>query len=105
MSIDEREGRTGHTAHLEAHRRYIDIQYTIEGPEEIDWSPRASCVVPAGPFDSERDIMFFQDRPGTWFEVPPGRFAIFFPEDAHAPLGGQGPLKKAVVKIDRNVVR
>jgi beta-galactosidase beta subunit len=31
--------------------------------------------------------------------VPPAHFAIFFPEDAHAPLAGRGMLKKAIVKI------
>jgi beta-galactosidase beta subunit len=31
--------------------------------------------------------------------VPRGSFAIFFPEDAHAPLAGRGALTKAIVKI------
>jgi beta-galactosidase beta subunit len=31
--------------------------------------------------------------------VPAGHFAIFFPEDAHAPLAGEGHLVKAVVKV------
>jgi beta-galactosidase beta subunit len=35
----------------------------------------------------------------TWVAVPPGSFAIFFPHDAHAPLGGEGRVKKAVVKV------
>jgi YhcH/YjgK/YiaL family protein len=53
----------------------------------------------AEPYDPQKDIAFFADRPDTWIHVPAGRFAIFFPEDAHAPLGGLGLLKKAVVKI------
>jgi len=105
VSIDEREGRTRDGARLEAHRRYIDIQYTIEGPEEVGWSPLASCITPAGFFDSERDIIFFDDRPNSWFEVPPGRFAIFFPEDAHAPLGGYGRLRKAIAKVELDARR
>ena len=100
VSIDHREGRTRDGARLEAHRRYIDIQYTIDGREEIGWSPLLSCIAPAGTFESERDIIFFDDRPTSWFEVPPGRFAIFFPEDAHAPLGGHGMLRKAIAKIE-----
>jgi len=97
--IDHREGRGNDDARLEAHRRYIDIQYTIEGQEEIGFAPLAVCRKPAGPFDEDRDIIFFDDRPMTWLAVPPGQFAIFFPHDAHAPLGGTGPLKKAIVKI------
>lgn len=99
VSIDVREGRERGGARLEAHRQYIDIQFTIDGQEEIGWMPLGRCSRPAGPFDESRDIIFFEDAPTTWVSVPPGRFAIFFPEDAHAPLGGSGLLKKAIVKI------
>jgi biofilm protein TabA len=97
--VDYRSGRGHQGARLEAHRRYIDIQYTIEGMEEIGWTPLAACRPPADGFDEAKDIAFFDDRPATWLSVPPGHFAVFFPDDAHAPLGGQGQLKKAVVKI------
>lgn len=99
LSIDHREGRGRDGARLEAHRRYIDIQVTLEGAEEIGWRPLASCTAPAGLFDETRDIGFFDDRPETWLALPPGHFAIFFPDDAHAPLGGRGLLRKAVAKI------
>ncbi|HYT73576.1 MAG TPA: YhcH/YjgK/YiaL family protein [Vicinamibacterales bacterium] len=97
--IDHRDGRGRHGARLEAHRRYIDIQYTCEGMEEIGWSPLAACRPPAGGYDEAKDIAVFDDRPATWLSVPPGHFVIFFPDDAHAPLGGQGLLKKAVIKV------
>ena len=77
----------------------VDIQYTIEGEEEIGWMPLTSCSRPIGSFDSAKDIIFYDDRPATWLSVPAGHFAIFFPEDAHAPLAGRGLLKKAIVKI------
>jgi len=98
-SIDHTDGRGRDGAQLEAHRRYIDIQYTIEGLEEIGWSPLAACGAPAGRFDVEKDVGVFRDRPATWLGVPPGHFVIFFPDDAHAPLGGRGLLKKAIVKV------
>jgi biofilm protein TabA len=97
--IDEKDGRGRDGARFEAHRRYIDIQVTLGGAEEIGWRPLADCRQPAGPFDTAKDIVFFEDRADTWLSVPPGSFAIFFPSDAHAPLAGRGPLKKAVVKI------
>lgn len=98
-SIEVTEGRSREGARLEAHRRYIDIQYTIDGAEEIGWLPLAACRAPRGAFDPDKDIVFFDDRPTTWLSVAAGRFAIFFPEDAHAPLGGRGLLRKAIVKI------
>jgi biofilm protein TabA len=99
VSIDHKPGRGREGARIEAHRRYIDIQLTIEGSEEIGWMPLAGCRLPAGPYDADKDITFFSDRPDTWIQAPAGHFAIFFPEDAHAPLAGHGLLKKAIVKI------
>jgi YhcH/YjgK/YiaL family protein len=100
VSIDHEDGRGREGARLEAHRKYIDIQLTIEGDEQIGWAPLADCR-PSAAFDPARDVGFFDTRPDTWLSVPPGRFAIFFPDDAHAPLAGRGPLRKAVVKVER----
>jgi YhcH/YjgK/YiaL family protein len=97
--VDSREGRGREGARLEAHRTYLDLQVTIEGTEVIGWRPLDGCHHPAGGFDQERDIGLFEDSPETWLALPPGRFALFFPADAHAPLGGRGTLKKAIVKI------
>ena len=99
VSIDHMEGRGRTGARLEAHRRHIDIQFTIEGHEEIGWRPLAECAQPAGAFNDERDVGFFRDSPATWLSLPAGTFAIFFPDDAHAPLAGSGTVKKAIVKI------
>ncbi len=94
---DAGRGREG--AKLESHRRYIDIQLTLAGPEEIGWLPLADCGASDEPFSPERDIAFYSARPETWLSLPPGTFAIFYPDDAHAPLAGQGPLHKAVAKV------
>lgn len=95
--MQDADGKGHKAARLEAHRAYIDIQLTLEGIEEIGWSPLAACR-PAD-FDSAKDIGFFDDRPHVWLTLPPAHFAIFFPSDAHAPLGGMGKLRKAVVKV------
>jgi biofilm protein TabA len=99
VSIDQMNGRGPDGAHLEAHRRYIDIQLTIEGYEQIGWRPLGNCALPDGTFDTANDIGFFGDRPESWLSLPAGHFAIFFPSDAHAPLAGKGRVKKAIVKI------
>jgi biofilm protein TabA len=99
LSIDHKEGRGRDGARLEVHRRYLDIQFTIDGGEEIGWMPLDECRQPTGAFDISKDIQFFSDPPRTWVAVPAGHFAIFFPEDAHAPFAGRGFLKKAIVKI------
>ena len=99
VAIAGEDGRGRDGARLEAHRRYIDIQCTLEGVEEIGWCALPRCAAPFGPHDPERDIRFFADRPEVWCPLPPGRFAVFFPEDAHAPLAGHGRVRKAVAKI------
>ena len=99
VSIDCSEGRGRDGARLEAHRRYIDIQFTIEGHEEIGWKPVSECEATSIAYDDAKDVMFFSDRPDSWLSLPAGHFAIFFPDDAHAPLAGRGTLKKAIVKI------
>lgn len=97
--VDRKDGRGREGARLEAHRRYIDLQYTVGGEEEIGWTPLAACADADGAFDAGRDIVFFRDPPSTWLRLPGGTFAIFFPDDAHAPLAGRGPVVKAIVKV------
>jgi YhcH/YjgK/YiaL family protein len=104
VSIDHVEGRGRTGARLESHRRYIDIQLTIAGAEAIGWRALGDCRTPSAPFEEARDIGFYDDAPESWVMVPAGKFAIFFPEDAHAPLGGTGHLKKAIFKIAVNPV-
>ena len=99
VSIDHTEGRGRDGARLEAHRRHIDIQVIIEGHDEIGWQPLADCRDAAGEFSEDRDVGFFSGSPRTWLSLPAGTFAIFFPDDAHAPLGGRGTVRKAIVKI------
>ncbi len=99
VSIDRAEGRGRDGARLEAHRRHIDIQFTIEGHDEIGWQPLAECGEPAGGFNEDRDVGFYDGSPRSWLSLPAGTFAIFFPDDAHAPLGGRGIVRKAIVKV------
>jgi beta-galactosidase beta subunit len=43
--------------------------------------------------------MLYSDTPDTYFSLKDGQFVIFFPEDVHAPMLGEGLIKKLVVKI------
>jgi biofilm protein TabA len=98
-ALSRSQGRTRAQAPLEAHRRYIDIQYVISGEEEMGYKPIAQCRQEKEAYHSEKDVAFFNDPPNRWLVVPPGSFIIFFPQDAHAPLVGSGVIHKAVVKV------
>ncbi len=97
--IEDRQGKTKEEAQLEAHKRYIDIQFCISGCEIMGYINRDKCKNMKEAYSEERDIVFFSDIPETYVTVSAGSFAIFFPEDAHALLISENIVKKAVVKI------
>ena len=97
--VIKEDGRGLDRARLETHKRYIDIQFTVAGADDIGWKPAAKCAGIDQEYNPEKDIAFFRDKPETWVTVLPGTFAIFLPEDAHAPLGGTGAIHKVVVKV------
>ena len=89
----------GKAARLEVHRKYMDIQLTLAGSDLIGWKPLAGCRKADGQFDLKKDIGFFKDKPDVWLSVPKGSFAVFFPEDVHAPMAVPSKLHKIIVKI------
>lgn len=86
-------------ARLESHRKYIDIQFVVAGADLIGWRPLAETEEVDVPYDEKRDIGFFAGPPATWLDVRSQSFTIFYPEDVHAPLGCDGQVHKAVVKV------
>ncbi len=86
-------------APVEVHNRYIDIQVVIEGEETFGWRERSELALPAGGLDAEKDIQFFDDAPSTFYTLHASQMCIFFPEDGHAPMIGEGPITKCIVKV------
>ncbi len=86
-------------AKLEAHKKYIDIQFSLAGCDLIGWKSTDTCSEIDQPFDEESDAALFADKPDAWMATPPGTFAVFYPEDAHAPMAAEGPLHKVVMKV------
>lgn len=99
VNVSELELRPLDAAHLEAHNRYIDVQVVVEGEETFGWSERKDCMKPEGEFDTERDILFYSDIPQTFYNVREGQFTILYPEDAHAPMLGNGNVRKLIFKV------
>ena len=84
---------------FECHNKNIDIQLCINGVETIGWKPREKCTTPNGDYNDEKDVQLYHDAPDTFFQLTDGQFAIFFPEDVHAPMIGEGTIKKLVIKV------
>lgn len=87
------------TAKFECHNKHIDIQVCIKGKEQIGWKPRQSCTLPKGDYNEMKDVLFYDDTPDMFFQLTNLQFAIFFPEDVHAPMIGEGNIKKMVIKV------
>lgn len=98
-SIVEGTLKTKEAARLEAHDKYIDIQICIKGRETFGWLKREDCVKPEGEYNAEKDIVFFADEESLYFTLTGGEFAIFFPEDGHTPMIGEGSVKKCIIKV------
>lgn len=99
--ISNAPGKTKETslAKFECHDKNIDIQLCVSGVETIGWKPREKCIIPNGEYNDEKDVRFFNDEPDMFFNLTNGQFAIFFPEDVHAPMIGDSDIKKLVIKV------
>lgn len=86
-------------AKFECHNKHIDIQLCISGVETIGWKPREKCVTENGGYNPEKDVQLYHEQPDMYFQLTSGQFAIFFPEDVHAPMIGEGEIKKLVIKV------
>ena len=100
LSVQELELKPTAEARLELHRKYIDIQLLLRGEEELfGWSEKKDCLTPETEFDEAKDIQLFTDIPQCFYTVGQGQFTILFPEDGHAPMLGEGHVKKCIFKI------
>lgn len=97
--VTDQQGKARQDSVLEAHRRYIDIHLLLAGSEEIGWRPADSCSRVSAEYNDEKDFMTFSDPPAVWIPLRPGDFAVFFPDDAHAPLASAETIRKIVVKV------
>lgn len=88
-------------AQFECHETFIDIQYVFGGEETVGWKSRTTCLEPRGLYDTEKDVLFYEDAPDFFFKLTPGYFGIYFPDDVHAPMIGEGNIRKVVIKVKK----
>jgi YhcH/YjgK/YiaL family protein len=83
----------------EAHRRYIDMQYIVQGAEGLGYANITRLQ--QGEYDTTKDFLpLYGD--GDSLTLPRGSFVLLMPEDAHMPrmaIGSPAPVRKIVVKI------
>ena len=99
MTVTDAQLRKAEEAPLEVHDRYTDIQILIAGNESFGWADRSTLTSPRGEMDPDKDILFFDDCPSGFVTLRPGQMVIFALHDAHAPLIGDGTVRKVIVKV------
>ena len=99
LNLQVAKQRTKDTAFLETHIEMIDIQIPISCAETFGYTPLQD--LPDFEYNAEKDITKYGDtKAQTYVTVNPGQFAIFFPQDGHAPCITEAPeIKKAIFKI------
>lgn len=91
---------------MEGHEKYVDVQFLIEGEEEIIYVSRKSeDTIISEDYIENKDIAFY-NQVGHEIAVSliPGMFVVLFPSDLHRPVcsrAGGTKIKKAVMKINK----
>lgn len=87
------------TQPLEMHVDYIDIHVLLEGKETIGYKATEEVEVYSQDYDKEGDCALTKEAATSVVNLLPGDMCIVYPEDAHAPIIGEGEIRKLIVKV------
>lgn len=98
-NVVEAKSKSKSEAPIEIHRKYIDVHVPLSGDELIGYTPLAE--LPYAEFVEADDAALYPLSLSArdYFNVKRGEFAIFFPQDGHAPAITPTPLKKIILKV------
>ncbi len=92
----------------EVHRKYIDLQFSVDGNEYIGCAPDPGNLEICENLLDTRDIIFYKEVENESFlNMQKDCFAVFFPHDVHRPgLVNKEPktIRKAVIKISVDLI-
>lgn len=102
-SVQSYESKKKENRNFEYHNKYIDIQYIIEGDEEICIT-NLNGAEEAVEFNEDRDVGFVKMPENyTVAHLTDGYYAVMFPDEAHLPGTATKdkcqPIRKIVVKV------
>ena len=103
-SVQEYDTKKEAECRAESHKKYIDIQYIIDGVEVMDVFDIKKAESSEG-YSEEKDVEFFKDlKTASRCIVTKGEYGIFMPHDVHKPgmalNDNPAPVKKIVVKVE-----
>lgn len=98
--INEYETKDHTDGNLEAHKKYIDIQFMSSGSEKIGVATKRNQT-PVKTYDSKDDYHLFNEK-CNFVSLTKGMFGIFYPDDLHLTgirNNSSEKVKKIVVKV------
>jgi YhcH/YjgK/YiaL family protein len=98
--VQDYETKNDFDVKLEAHKKYIDLQYIISGEEMIGIEPLLHQK-PFKEYDSENDYSLYDDT-CSFIKITETQFMILFPQDLHKPgirIKDVARIKKVVIKV------
>lgn len=70
---------------FEAHKKYIDVQYIVQGIERIRWASLDKVDLVKEEYSKGNDIAFYEGDAQFDFTLTKGTFLFLTPNDAHLP--------------------
>jgi YhcH/YjgK/YiaL family protein len=98
--VSEYQTKDSADCQLEAHRKFIDVQYVVSGAELMGYAPLKGQE--ASMTYNEDDDFILYPATVSFTKVESGMFAIFYPGDLHMPgimIDNSSPVKKIVIKV------
>lgn len=94
---------------IEIHYDFIDIHAVISGGESVYYSPVNSLELIEDFRPGSDDLLYkFKPEIATSFELRPGQFAMFLPEEGHMTriqiAGNSERVKKVVIKVAKYLI-
>lgn len=100
IKVSENQGRgVEDLPPVEVHDSFIDIHIVISGVETIGFVDRTKCLGKDVEYDEKEDVAYLKEAPEVFVSYPENNFVICFPKDGHAPMIGNGVIRKAVIKV------
>lgn len=99
LNLTTAEAKTADTAVMETHNDMLDIQIPLSAAETYGYTPRR--YLPEAEYDAAKDCTKIPDlKADDFVTCRPGMFAIFFPQDGHAPcISEEEGIRKAIFKV------
>lgn len=103
LLLNTYETHSAEDALFEAHQKYIDVMYMVEGEEIIYVKPTDKLSAVTQAYDPQIDALLAKlDRDATPVRLTAGSFIVLFPQDAHAPAccdKAPQTVKKIIAKV------